>query len=356
MAGNKTITKIVRESEPINLECPFDSLSGEITPCDAFYIRNHFPEPKADLKTWRLSIEGAVSKPFQLSYEELLALPSQSVTALLECAGNSRVHLVPKVEGAQWGLGAIGNAQWRGVSLSAVLQRAGLKDNAIDIIFEGADQGIPPEKPKPREPINYSRSIPRGKASDPSILLAYEMNGEPLTLSHGFPLRLIVPGWYGMASVKWLQRIVVTDYPFDGYYQKIDYAFWVERNGVPVREPITEMELKSQVAQPSSHEFLQTDITYRVHGAAWTGANKIAKVEISVDGGKDWQLAELTANDNPYTWSFWQFEWRTPNTAQDCVLMSRATDTAGRTQSMERDLKRDTYRISHVLPIPVHIR
>ena len=304
MTGDKTITKIVRESEPINLECPFETLSSKITPSDAFYVRNHFPEPKLDLKSWRLSIEGAVTNPFQLSYEELLALPSQSVTALLECAGNSRVFLVPKVEGAQWGLGAIGNAEWKGVPLCTVLERAGLQEKAVDIVFEGADEGIPAEKPKPRDAIHYSRSIPRDKAFDPNILLAYEMNGQPLTQSHGFPLRLIVPGWYGMASVKWLQRIVITDYPFDGYYQKIDYAFWVERNGVPVREPITEMELKSQIAQPSSHQVLPTDSTYRIHGAAWTGSNKIAKVEVSVNGGKEWHLAKLAANGNPHTWTF----------------------------------------------------
>ena len=235
-------------------------------------------------------------------------------------------------------------------------RRASLQEEAVDVVFEGADEGIPEEKPKPKDPIHYSRSIPRDKAFDPNILLAYEMNGKPLTESHGFPLRLIVPGWYGMASVKWLQRIVVTDYPFDGYYRKIDYAFWVEKNGVPVREPITEMELKSQIAQPSSHEVLPTDSPYRIHGAAWTGSNKIAKVEVSVNGGKEWHLAKLAANGNPHSWTFWQFEWRTPSAAQDCVLMSRATDTTGRTQAMERDLKRDTYRISHTLPIPVHIR
>ncbi len=356
MTNAQAPAKIVRQSDPVNLEFPFETLSSDLTPTDAFYVRNHFPQPEINVQSWRLSIEGAVEKPLQLTFPELLSMPTQTVTAVMECAGNSRVFLVPKVAGAQWGLGAVGNAEWKGVLLSTILERAGLAENAIDVVFEGADKGIPEEQPRPREPIHYARSLPKSKALDSNILLAYEMNGAPLSEAHGFPLRLIVPGWYGMASVKWLQRIVVTDYPYDGYFQKIDYAFWEDRNGLPVRQPITEIELKSQIAQPAAHAVVEANSTCLIYGAAWTGSGTIAKVEVSVDGGKVWHEANLGGAENPHGWIFWHYQWKTPGTPGDCILMSRAVDSEGRSQPLERDLKKESYRISHALPIPVQVR
>jgi len=214
---------IVREKQPVNLEMPFGTLDGFITPNDRFYVRCHFPIPQIDAKTWRLKVEGEVEKPLELSYAELLRMKSRTVCATLECAGNSRVFLMPRAKGAPWELGAVGNAEWTGVPLSAVLERAEMKASATDVIFEGSDQGEIEEPPRPAGEIHYARGVPRDKALK-DALLAFKMNGGELSPAHGFPVRVIVPGWYGMASVKWLARIVASGQPFTGYFQSIDYA------------------------------------------------------------------------------------------------------------------------------------
>jgi DMSO/TMAO reductase YedYZ molybdopterin-dependent catalytic subunit len=352
----KFAAPILREFEPVNLEFPFSTLDTVITPTDSFYVRNHFPEPKIDATSWRLKIEGAVDRPFELSYIELLSLPSQITTAVMECAGNNRVFLSPRVEGAQWGLGAVGNAEWTGVPLSILLDRAGISPHSVDIIFEGADKGVPAQPPKPEEQIHFVRSLPLAKARRPEVLIVYKMNGERLSPSHGFPVRLVVPGWYGMASVKWLQRIIVSEFSYDGYFQKIDYAFWKERDGSPVRVPISEIELKAQIARPSVREIVPASTNYLVEGAAWAGEREIAKVEISVDGGQSWNQTTLLGEPIPYSWVLWKYDWLTPKDPGFCTVMSRATDNSGQKQPMERGPGRDTYRITHVLPVPVEIR
>src|SRR5258708_14534547 len=195
---------IIRQKDPNNLEMPFDQLGEVITPSELFYIRSHFPTPKLDPIAYRLSISGDVRNELTLSYADIGAMPSRTCVATLECAGNSRVFMVPPVPGAQWELGAVGNAEWTGVPLSVLLESAGLADDVCEIVLEGADRGIPKEEPKPPGPISYVRSIPRTKAMESDVLIAYQMNGPDLTLDHGYPLRAIVPGHYGMASVKCL--------------------------------------------------------------------------------------------------------------------------------------------------------
>ena len=207
---------IMREREPENLEFPFSLLDGFITANELFYVRNHFAIPKVDLNTYRLRVDGAVDRPFDISYEELRRLPSASTTATLECAGNSRVFLIPQTSGAQWELGAVGNAVWTGVPLAALLDRAGVKRGAVDVVLEGLDRGEPRSEPKPPGKITFARSIPIGKALRPEVLLAYQMNGQGLPSSHGFPVRAIVPGFYGMSSVKWISRIQVVTAPHQG--------------------------------------------------------------------------------------------------------------------------------------------
>ena len=208
---------IIRQRNPDNLEFPFATLDHFITPNERFYVRNHFAYPNLDVRTWRLRVEGAVRQTLQLSYEELRRLPLRTVTATLEFAGNGRSFLTPASRGVQWQLGAVSNAEWTGVPLAAVLERAGLRDAAIDVVLEGADRG-----PAPNEPtlgmIHFGRSLPVAKARQQDVLLAYRMNGADLPVAHGFPVRTVVPGWYGMASVKWLTRIIVTDRPFDGFW------------------------------------------------------------------------------------------------------------------------------------------
>ena len=203
---------IVREKEPLNLEMPFGSLDGFITPVDRFFVRSHFPIPQINVKTWRLKIEGEVETPFELTCDELRAMESRTIAVTMECAGNGRAFLTPQTSGAQWERGAVSNAEWTGVRLADVLRSAGLKDSVGEVIFEGADQGEIKEPPGPAGKLHYARSMPLKKANE-DVLLAFKMNGEELTPAHGSPLRVIVPGWYGMASVKWLTRIIASAQP-----------------------------------------------------------------------------------------------------------------------------------------------
>lgn len=346
---------IIREKEPANLEMPFGSLDGFITPNDKFYIRSHFPVPEIDLATWRLRIEGAVEHPREWSCEELCALPNETVAALLECAGNGRVFLVPKVKGAQWELGAVGNARWSGVSLGKLLELAGAKKSAVDVVLEGADSGPISEPPRPAGAVHFARSLPIAKARD-GVLLATQMNGAPLPPSHGFPLRAIVPGWFGMASVKWLQRIVVTEEPYQGYYQTVDYGFWRRDPAGVTLVPITEMQVKSLIARPGIGEIIAAGANYKVRGAAWTADAEITRVELSTDGGKSWADVSLGKAEARNTWQLWEYDWPVPNQPGGRVLKSRATDSRGRTQPLERDPDRGSYEINHCLPIEIEVR
>jgi DMSO/TMAO reductase YedYZ molybdopterin-dependent catalytic subunit len=211
---SSSVGLIIRQKDPKNLETPFDQVDSFLTPTELFYVRSHFPAPKLDVASYQLRIDGAVRNPFSLSYKELRDMPSETRVAILECAGNSPVFLVPQVEGAQWELGAVGNAHWTGVRLGALLDRAGMQEDACEIALEGADRGTPKEKPITPRTISYARSLPLDKVIQREVLIAYQMNGRDLPLDHGYPVRAIVPGHYGMASVKWLTRIHAVREPF----------------------------------------------------------------------------------------------------------------------------------------------
>jgi DMSO/TMAO reductase YedYZ molybdopterin-dependent catalytic subunit len=345
---------IVREREPLNLEMPFSSLSAFTTPNESCYVRCHFPIPEITASEWSLTIAGEVERPYSLGYDELLAMETHTIAATLECAGNNRIFLEPKVKGVQWELGAVGNAAWTGISLSEVLKRAKIKPGAVEVILEGADEGEIANPPRPAGKIAYARSLPLPKALG-SVLLAHTMNGTQLTASHGFPLRAIVPGWYAMASVKWLKRIVVTNQPFAGYYQSIDYTHWKRTSGLPTLLPLSELQIKAEIARPQNGERIPVGATIRVHGAAWSCDAEITKVELSHDSGATWDDARLTGPAMKNAWRLWEYDWTTPNKPGKRILLARATDSAGRVQPLERDLDRMTYMINHVLPIEVEL-
>ena len=333
---------------------PFSTLSGFTTPNESFYVRCHFPIPEIAASDWRLKIEGEVEAPFELGYDELLALESRTISATLECAGNNRLFLEPKVKGVQWGLGAVGNASWTGVPLSVVLERARVRSGALEVILEGADEGEIADPPKPAGKIHYVRSVPLEKALK-DVLLVHTMNGQPLPVSHGFPLRAIVPGWYAMASVKWLRRIIVTDQPFGGYYQSIDYTYWKRSAGLPTLAPLAEQQLKAEIAQPENGGTVPAGTIARVHGAAWSSDAEITKVEISVDSGATWNDARLGTDSVKNAWRLWEYEWPTPAQPGKQTLLARATDSRGRVQPSERNADYGTYVINHVLPICVEV-
>ena len=347
--------KIVRGETPLNLEMPFETLDQFITPTESFYVRTHFPIPNIDRDVWWLRVEGEVEKQFAINYEQLLELESWTVPVTLECAGNNRRFLDPKVKGVQWGLGAVGTAEWTGMPLSILLDRARAKANGCQVVLEGADGGMLEDPKSPPGELKFARSIPLEKARA-DVLLAYKMNGKELPPEHGFPLRAIVPGWYAMASVKWLHRIIVIDEPFSGYYQTIDYAYWKRREDIAERTPLTELQIKAQIAKPAAGETVPANSSVRVHGAAWTSNGEITKVELSTDGGATWTEAKLLGESKPNAWRLWEFNWQTPGVAGTQTLVARATDSIGRTQPVERDSDRGTYMINHLLPIEVEVR
>jgi DMSO/TMAO reductase YedYZ molybdopterin-dependent catalytic subunit len=347
--------RIVRGEDPLNLEMPFEKLEGFLTPTESFYVRTHFPIPSIDRNAWWLHVEGDVENPFAINYEQLLEFEPVTIPVTLECAGNNRSFLDPKVKGVQWGLGAVGTAKWTGVPLSSLLNRARVKASACEVVLEGADGGMLEDPKSPPGKLHFARSIPLGKARA-DVFLAYKMNGEELPPQNGFPVRAIVPGWYAMASVKWLQRIIVTDEPFTGYYQTVDYAYWKRRAEVAELMPLTKMQIKAEIAKPAEGETVPANSSVRVHGAAWTSAGEITKVELSTDGGSSWKEANLLGEPKPNAWRLWEFNWQTPAAADDRTLIARATDSLGRTQPVLRDPDRGTYMINHLLPITVEVR
>ncbi len=300
------------------------------------------------------ALKGAVDKPLELNYDELGKLAVKTQPALLECAGNGRSFLEPKAKGVPWQLGAVGNAIWTGVSLVDLLQMAGVRKTAVEVLLVGADAGELKDDPKPIGKVHFARSLPLLKALQPEVLLAYQMNGKPLTPEHGYPLRAVVPGWYGMASVKWLTRVIVLEQPFGGYFQTFQYSYFAGGDGLPVMKQINTINVKSQIARPVAGEKIAAGQKCRVFGAAWAGPQQIAKVEVSTDGGASWQSATLLEKPVNFCWRLWEFIW-TPSKAGKYVLMVRATDMNAREQPIERDPNRRNYLVNHVLPVEVTV-
>jgi DMSO/TMAO reductase YedYZ molybdopterin-dependent catalytic subunit len=346
----------IRQKEPRNLEAPFDSIiDSYVTPAELFYIRSHFQTPNLDRASYQLRVDGAVRRPFVVSYDELRSMPSETRVATLECAGNGRVFLVPQVQGAQWELGAVSNAEWTGVPLGKLLERAELAEDACEIVLEGADRGTPKEEPRPPHPISYTWSLPRSKAIQPEVLIAYEMNGRALAPDHGFPVRAIVPGYYGMASVKWLTAIHAVRAPFHGYWQTSDYGYWASMGGKPVRRALGEMKLKSQIARPRVCETVVPNRIYTVSGAAWSGETDVVEIAVSTDGGEIWAEAEFLDPVRKYAWRRWKFDWLTPKEPGHYTLLARAMDARGVLQPDEHDQNYGVYVINHYLPIEVSV-
>jgi len=346
---------IIRQQEPKVLETPLDRVDSFLTPTEEFYVRSHSPAPKLELGSYRLQIDGAVKSPFSLTYKELRDMPAKTCVAILECAGNSRVFLVPQVQGAQWELGAVGNAEWTGVPLCVLLERAGLEEDACEIVLEGPDRGVPSEGPRPPYPITYARSLPRAKALQGEVLIAYQMNGRDLSRDHGYPVRAIVPGHYAMASVKWLTRIYALREPFQDYWQTSDYAYWDYLDGKPVRRPLGEIKLKSEIFRPAAYETLTPNQAYTVFGAAWAGEIEVTEVSVSTDSGQTWAQAEFVDDVQRYAWRRWKFDWITPKEPGQYTSLSRAKDAGGKVQPDKHDENYATYVINHVLPIEVTV-
>lgn len=338
-------------SFPENSEMPLDTVHGWVTPNRLFFVRNHFPAPAVERTGWKVRVGGEVEQPIELGLDDLLAMPQHSVFATVECAGNGRSFLHEKQPGVQWGAGAIGHAEWTGVPVRAVLERAGLRRGAVEVLFEGADRGAESDHP---EPMHFARSLPLDKALDRDTLLVLRMNGEPLTADHGAPVRLFVPGWYGVASVKWLARAEVLARPFRGYYQSVKYT--VRRRdsaGATAAEIVGPMEVKSEIVRPREDETLGVG-TNRLFGIAWAGEEAVDRVEVSTDGGRTWGAATLLGEPARYCWALWEYLWEVAEPG-DYELLSRAVSTGGRAQPMAHDPLNGGYLIHHSRPRPVRI-
>src|SRR6266404_2645324 len=335
---------------PENSETPLESVRSWVTPNRLFFVRNHFEVPAPDLADWRLQVGGCVQRARAWSWDELTALPERTVFATVECAGNGRSFLKAHAHGVQWGAGAIGHAEWTGVPLKLVLEQAGLKPGAVEVLCEGWDSGMEGDHP---EPMPFARSLPLGKALDADTLLAYRMNGDTLEPSHGFPLRLFVPGWYGVASVKWLKRIEVLDRPFKGYFQTTKYT--IQQRTARGEETVVlgPMAVKSEIIRPSPDAVLGLG-TNRLFGVAWAGEEAVARVGVSTDGGHTWEQAELIGPRAPYSWTLWEYLWEVAEPG-DYTLFTRAEAESGTVQPVRHDPLLGGYMIHFSRPRNVHI-
>lgn len=329
-ASGPLITRVTR---PFDAETPVREFTTWLTPNERLFIRSHFgpPHPDAiDPTVWRLKVGGKVGQQLNLSLEELKQFEVVTVTSVLQCSGNGRAFHRPKVPGVQWGRGAVGNVQWTGVRLNDVLAKAELKSQAKHVQFLGADRPVLASVPL------FVRSIPVEKALHPDTLLAFEMNGRPLPLLHGAPLRVITPGWMAESCIKWLTEITGQVGEATGYYMQQAYRVPVttvgQDSGLPEPRmlPVEEMPVKSLLTAPGEGDTVKVGPVL-IQGVAWTGEARIAKVEVSVDEGKTWEAARLVGEEYPYAWRQWQFVWNSKN-AGTATVLCRATDSRGETQ------------------------
>jgi len=321
-AGDQDELVLVRAT-PLNAETPLAGLRAALTPAPVHYVRNHFAVPDHD---GTLHLGGAVAHPLTLTLDDLRRLPAATLTVTLECAGNGRTSMVPLPPGEPWSGQAVATAAWTGVPLAEVMRRAGPRADAVALVFTGADHG-------PHDggaDIHYVRSLPVVEALRPEarVLLAYEMNGAALPPDHGAPLRLVVPRWYGMASVKWLARIEARTEPYEGQFQTRSYVYDDEGGSEPPA-PVTLQRVKALITDPAPGSDLAAG-HYLIRGKAWSGTGPVTRVEVSVDAG-EWQEARLEAPGEPEAWQEWSFAWQATEIGRH-ALRARATDAAGHVQ------------------------
>ena len=341
---------VMHRAHPLNCETSIPALvGGVVMPNARFYMRNNFHMPNLDAATFRLAIGGLVERSQSFTIRDLQNMRSKTQVVTLECAGNGRALFDRPTEGEKWGLGAVSTAEWTGVPLVEILDRAGVRQEVKDVLFRGADGGAVEGR---SESMRFERSLRIDDARDSDVLLAYAMNGEPLPVEHGYPLRLIVPRWYAVASVKWLTEIELIDRAFTGHYQGDKYRYEWERDGRIVSEPVTLQRVRALITEPSP----QTEVgagELAIRGVAWSGAAPIARIDVSVNGG-DWQEARLVSERNRYSWQWWELMTRVEK-SEHLVLRARATDLAGRTQPERAEWNRLGYGNNAIQEVPIRV-
>ncbi|GAC1511183.1 MAG: sulfite oxidase [Candidatus Dormibacteraceae bacterium] len=321
-----------------NHSMPLEALGYAITPVGLHYLLTHFDIPLVDPGAWVLTLGGHVRHPLRLNLEQLKARPSTTVAVTLECAGNGRAMLSPRPMSQPWLSEAVGTAEWTGTPLKPLLDEAGPLDEAFDVVFTGLDRGIQGGVEQ-----HYERSLPLAECRRDEILLAYEINGQPLPPQHGFPLRLIVPGWYGMAQVKWLRGITVLDGAFGGYQQASAYHYRLSADDPGV--PVTRILPRALMVPPGVPDFMSRvrfvpPSRCLLAGRAWSGCAPVTKVEVSADDGVSWATADLGDAISAYAWRSWSYAWDA-TTPGEYELSVRATDGAGNVQPTEQNWNRE---------------
>jgi DMSO/TMAO reductase YedYZ molybdopterin-dependent catalytic subunit len=343
---------ILRSFRFVDLETPVEYFNSWLTPVPHFFVRNHMHEPsELNADDWRLTIGGEVENPVTLKLAELSKLETHAVVNTLECAGNGRSLQRPQVPGIQWGKGAVSTARFSGPRLRDVLQRAAVKSSGKHVMFRGLDE-VPGNVPP------FIRSIPIEKALDSDTLLATHMNGAALTQHHGFPARALVPGWIGAASCKWLTEIKVLENEFVGNFMSPAYRFPNQpvKPGDAVKpedtHPLTALNVKSVISGPADGASVKAG-NVKVHGAAWAGEADVVKVEVSTDGGSTWTAANLSHERARYAWRLWSYEWKAQG--GNYAILSRATDSQGRTQPAVPAWNPSGYLYNAVDQVKVHV-
>ena len=329
---------LVLSEEPLNAETKLDQQRGTIVPVGRHYVRTHFAIPAGPRE---VLVRGAIRAHKSVTLEAVRALPARTLAVTLECAGNGRRFVDPAAPGEQWGLGAVGTAEWTGAPLQAVLERAWLP-SAVEVLFRGADEGAPKDLGRR---IAYERSLPIEIAGGDDILVAYAMNGQPIAREHGGPLRLIVPSWYGMASVKWLGEIRVLERPFAGFFQKDRYVI----EGRPLRS----IEPRAVIVWPADGADVAGGGPLEVRGYAWSGRAPLERVELSESGGRPLASTTLPVA-TPYAWR--EFAFRVSLGPGDHVLIARATDRGGNTQPLSPRWNALGYANNAVRPVRIRVR
>jgi DMSO/TMAO reductase YedYZ molybdopterin-dependent catalytic subunit len=314
-----------------NHSMPLEALRYDVTPVGLHYLLAHFDIPDVESATWRLAVGGVVRKPVTFALDDLRAMPRVTAQVILECAGNGRAHHSPRPISQPWLYEAVGNAEWTGVPLRLLLEAAGPLPSAVEAVFTGLDRGV-------QEGIeqDYERSLSIAEAGRAEAIVAYEMNGQPLTPQHGYPLRLVIPGWYGMAQVKWLRSITLVDTPFRGYQQESSYH--ISSSAGDPGQAVSRMLPRSLMIPPGIPDFLSrtrfaTSGLCLVEGRAWSGLGPIKRVQMSTDAGSTWADANLGAPGSEFAWRSWRYEWHAePGEHQLCC---RAEDAAGNVQPLK---------------------
>jgi sulfite oxidase len=346
---------IVRSARPEDLEMPLSGFADYITPAEHFFVRTHVYVPNVNINAWRLKVEGEVATPLTLTMDEIRKLPSTELVAVTECAGNGRGFFEPHVPGLQWTNGSVANARWRGARLADVLERAGMRSSAVAVLFDGADEPLGKMQ-------DFRRSIAVKKALDPNTLLAFEMNGAAIPIKHGFPLRLIVPGWASNSWVKWVTSITVLDQEFDGFwmknaYRKPDHPVMPMTSLTPEQmKPVTSLQVKSVIASPVEGPLVRFGTAVAVRGVAWSGdAGPVNSVEVSVDRGQTWKPAKLAAGQRTqFGWRQWEYAW-TPPREEYYTILARARDEAGNTQPFAQGWNPSGYGWNVVQAVSVNV-